>query len=372
MKIVITMGLANRNAEHFLEAIAKSDLIDEIFVVRNSPANHIEKVTYVTTSKKVPSFCKPLVKLFQLFKISIKEKPSYIHSFLLSPHGYLAFLVGKLTGRKTGISFLAGPVELFDLELCNLMGKYPFLPYCESHLSSKKVRIIKKYLLDKFDNITVTGTYTRDFLIHEGISDKKISILPHFVDERFKLRSLTKIYDIIYVGRLAKVKHIETFLYALVQVKSIIPTIKAVVVGNGEEEAILKKLAEELNLQEPTLSFMGYQTDVWEWYSKSKLSILSSDREGFPYSVIESLKCGVPVISSNCGDVVDIIHDGYNGRLIQKYDDINEFANSIIDLLQHPNLLEEFSKNAVESVKDINQEKVTEVWEKQFKEMGLE
>lgn len=41
----------------------------------------------------------------------------------------------------------------------------------------------------------------------------------------------------------------------------------------------------------------------------------------FPFSVIESLKSGVPVVVSNCGDVREIIIDGWNGFIIEDFMD---------------------------------------------------
>ena len=41
-------------------------------------------------------------------------------------------------------------------------------------------------VLKRFDVITVTGTYTRNFLVSRGIDEHKIFILPHVVDERFR------------------------------------------------------------------------------------------------------------------------------------------------------------------------------------------
>ena len=118
-----------------------------------------------------------------------------------------------------------------------------------------------------------------------------------------------------YIGRLAKVKHVETLIRAIARARIDLPGIRVVIVGTGPEETNLKLLSKELDLDK-ILDFVGYQSNVWDWFNKSKISVLTSEREGFPYAVIEALNCGLPIITSNCGDVCDLVKDGYNGIII--------------------------------------------------------
>lgn len=357
MKIIVTLKLGERNASHFLEQISKSNKISDIFVVRDSEAEAINKVNYVLPDN-VPFFLKPIKKIFLMIYLSHKERTEYLHSFLYHPHGFYGIIAGKISGIKTGLSLLAGPMELFSF-----YGRYSFLPYCNGYNYNIKASRFLLWLIDKYDFITVTGNYTKNFLIENGIDSNKIFILPHTVDDRFHPQLVEKEFDVIFIGRLARVKHIQTIIQAVALVQTKIPDIRTVIVGDGECKNELETLASSLSISEKNLSFAGFQSNVWDWYNKSKLSIVTSEREGFPYSIIESLKCGVPVISSNCGDVVDIVKDGYNGRIIQEYDDIQGFADAIVETLTTPEILETYTKNAVPSVAAVNQDEVVKVWD---------
>jgi glycosyltransferase involved in cell wall biosynthesis len=169
-----------------------------------------------------------------------------------------------------------------------------------------------------------------------------------------------KEYDVVYIGRLARVKHVETLIKAICIVKEHNPYIRAVIVGDGPEKDKLEKLSKKLNLVK-NIDFAGYQTDVWDWYNKSKLSVLTSEREGFPYSVVESLSCGLPVITSKCGDVCDLIKDGYNGVLINDNWDYHSFAEAITKLLQNPQIISKYSTNALKTLEKMDMDKVTNV-----------
>ena len=84
--------------------------------------------------------------------------------------------------------------------------------------------------------------YTRNFLVSRGIDEHKIFILPHVVDERFRPLAIKKDYDVIYVGRLDPAKHVETVIKSISIVKKTLPSIKVVIVGDGESQSDLEEL----------------------------------------------------------------------------------------------------------------------------------
>jgi glycosyltransferase involved in cell wall biosynthesis len=110
------------------------------------------------------------------------------------------------------------------------------------------------------------------------------------------------------------------------------------------------------------IDFLGYTPDVYFWYNRARISVVSSEREGFPYSVMESLSCGCPVIASNCGDITDILIHGVNGMIVDDYSDHPAFAGEIMKILDQPSRLLELRRNTVKSVEKVNREAVSRVW----------
>jgi len=265
-----------------------------------------------------------------------------------------------LTGRNIGIFLIAGPVELYSAG--SPVGKYS---YCDPLPDLNFRGDIYKCILKKFDVIAVTGTFTKNYLKSIGIDENKIFIPPKTISDEFNNQDREKEYDVIYVGRLAKVKHVETLIKATKLLKSQYPNIQVGIVGDGECKPSLENLTNKLELNK-NIHFVGYQENVWDWYNKAKVSVVSSEREGLPRVAIESLKCGVPVITSNCGDVKDIIKNGYNGFIIEDYDDFRGFARKIITILDGDKSLNEYSENSIESVKNINLDQASSVWEEAF------
>lgn len=367
MKLLVSINLGDRSTMHHLYPITLLDDVEQIMVVKDKPYPKMNKVQYYCPpnwSLKIPVFAFVL-KFFIMCYLSIKEKPDLITGYLLFPHGILAFITGLLTGRKIGISTIAGPVELYA------WGKSPIGKYSYHNPLPELSNIAKisLWILNKCDLITVTGSYTSKCLVKLNVDENKIFILPHVLDENFKFKDVNKEYDIIYVARLAPVKHVEILIKSIKVVKKQYPSIKVAIVGSGECRIKLEKLAQSLNLSE-NIVFVGYQSDVWNWYNKGKLSVLTSEREGFPYSVVEALSCGLPVISSNCGDVCDVIKDGYNGYIIVNYEDYNSFANKIIEILENPIVIDSFSKNALKTAKEMTPENVSYIWKEIFQSIS--
>ena len=359
MKLLITMKLADRSLEHFIYPITLMKEVKKIIIVRDTKGNEIDKVTYYCPPNW--SLKLPILALFFKFLLmnylSIREKPVLIHGYLLFPHGMLAFLTGKLTRRKVGSSLIAGVRELFVFRGSSL-GKYVYgKPLPKLSLEGKVIRAILK----RFDIVTTTGNFTKKVLTNNGIEEDKIFVLPHVVDKRFKPMNIKKEYDVISIGRLSKEKHVETLIKVIGIVKKENPHIRAAILSDGPEKNKLEKISKRLDLVK-NIDFVGYQPDIWNWYNKGKIFVLTSEREGFPYTVIEALSCGLPVVTSNCGDVCDIMKDGYNGIIINDYQDYTAFAEAIIKLLQNPHLINKYSSNGLKTVEKRGTDKVINIW----------
>lgn len=365
MNLFVVMKLSDSSLRNMISPIADLDMIQSIRVIRDTKGPDIKKVLYSTPGSWIqffPSLVAIPGKLIYIVWYSIIEKPALIHSFLFFPHGLIALIAGKLTRRKTGLSLIAGPVELHSVGGSPL-GTYS---YCRPlPAPNLKSRVIVS-LLKQFDVITVPGSFSREYLLARGLDASKVFTVHHVIDDQFRPMNLVKDLDVVYVGRLAPVKHIETFIQAIKMVSERFPAVRAAIVGTGECRPYLEKLTSEYGLND-NIQFAGYQESVIEWYNRSRLSILASEREGFPYTIIESLKCGVPVVTSNCGDVTDIVRDGFNGRIVNNYRDHQGFAEAILDLLQNPVRLSEFSENSLLSIKDLTPDKIGEQWMNVFR-----
>jgi len=105
--------------------------------------------------------------------------------------------------------------------------------------------------------------------------------------------------DVIYVGRLVEHKNVDLLIKALKIVKSEVPDIKALIVGDGPEAGKLKSLVLELGLEKNVL-FLGFLEDYNEALAlmkSSRIFATPSTREGFGMAALEANACGLPVVT---------------------------------------------------------------------------
>lgn len=367
MNLLVCMKLSDRNLKYHIYPISLLGEVDRILIVRDQEGPEINKVEYYCPPKcclKMPVFAL-FVKFLIMIYLSLKEKTVLIHSYLLFPHGFLAFIVGKITRKKVGVSLIAGPLELY------VLGKSPIEKYAYTKPLPKLSltgKIILK-MLQKFDAIVVAGTMTENFLLEKGYPVDKIFRIPYvIVDSKCRPMHTNKYYDLIYIGRLAKVKHVEIVLRVASKLANDynLPNLKIAIVGDGFCCQKLKHLCKKLELTS-NVDFVGYQNDIALFINKSKMSIITSERETGPLTMIESMLCGVPVISSRCGDlIIDFLKDGYNGSIIDDYADVEAYASKLNNILLNQRLLDDYSNNSMKISQKLNTENVSDAWHTLF------
>ncbi|MGL5630449.1 MAG: glycosyltransferase [Mycoplasmoidaceae bacterium] len=98
--------------------------------------------------------------------------------------------------------------------------------------------------------------------------------------------------------------------------------------------------------------------------SKSSLFIMTSNSEGLPFSIIEALSMGLPIIIRDTfPHATTLVKDKYNGLVFDKNATSVEVANGIKELLKNPKLLNDMSKNSIKIFKEnFGIDKFNESW----------
>ena len=123
------------------------------------------------------------------------------------------------------------------------------------------------------------------------------------------------------VGRLAKIKNTSLLLRAFAQMlRKYAIDAHLAVIGDGDQLGILRNLAHELALDE-RVTFCGWVLERDRIFSDLDVTCLSSQNEGTPVSIIESLAAGVPVVATRVGGVADVMNDPVDGELVRSDDE---------------------------------------------------
>ena len=120
------------------------------------------------------------------------------------------------------------------------------------------------------------------------------------------------------IAALREEKHVGRLLRAFARLASSVPA-RLIVVGDGPQRGMLTALASELGVAE-RVAFVGHQSDTPGFYQRFDIFALSSDTEQMPLSVIEAMACGLPVVSTDVGDVRAMVAE-QNAPYITALDD---------------------------------------------------
>ncbi len=138
------------------------------------------------------------------------------------------------------------------------------------------------------------------------------------------------------VGRLSEVKNHFNFLDAAASVINEAGNVRFYIVGEGPLRSRLEEHASNLGISGHTV-FTGYRSDIGRILDDLDLSVISSDSEGLPMVVLESMASGTPVVSTAVGGIPELIVDGKTGILVPPGDS-RALADAILDLVRDPGL----------------------------------
>jgi len=127
------------------------------------------------------------------------------------------------------------------------------------------------------------------------------------------------------------VKGVSRFLDAVPKILRAVPSARFLLLGRGKEEAALREKAVALGV-DPFVIFAGYRKDIDRYYAIMDVSALTSFSEGLSITLLESMRCGVPVVATRVGGNPEVVVDGVTGYLVPS-GDVTAFASRTIELL---------------------------------------
>ena len=207
----------------------------------------------------------------------------------------------------------------------------------------KKTYILKNCIdLNKFNN---------------NLDDKKIQ------DIRKKYKIKKDDIVILFAGRLDAQKGVLETIQAVKQINN--TKIKLLIVGScfyemKVQSSFQKVLIDEAKTIEDRIIFTGYvqYEDMPYMYKIAYASVLPSlSIEAAGLTIIESMACGTPVITTNIGGIPEYTNNSCSYILDVNNKIIENIKKSILELVENPNKRNYLSKKSINHVKEYNAKK---------------
>lgn len=219
-------------------------------------------------------------------------------------------------------------------------------------------KLVNKYY--KSTPFAVVSQSTLDEFIHRGFSKENFRIITNAIDHtQFPFQHNEKTTDefrIAYFGRLKKYKRVEHLFYAFQKFSKEYQNSLLEIIGTGDYEPYLKKLALKLGIEDK-IKFYGYvpEDEKKRLLMDVDVVVNTSQKEGWGITNIEANACGTPVISANVPGLRDSVKN-YQSGLLYEFGNIDDLKNKLIQLLTDPQLNAQLQKGAIEWARSFNWE----------------
>lgn len=189
--------------------------------------------------------------------------------------------------------------------------------------------------LEAADRVIAVSQHLKNQLVERyGVDPAKVRVIYNAVRPSGRLATLAGSQAIVlYLGRLAAMKGVDTFLRAAARAAPNVPGCLFVVAGSGPEYPRLLTLAAHLGIGDRVL-FLGQVTEDERdtLLASASVFVLPSIVEPFGIAALEAMSAGVPAIVSKTSGVAEIAKSVF----AVDFWDVDEFASRIVELLQYP------------------------------------
>lgn len=308
-KYEVRVALPEREATKSLVDEIKSDGID---------------VDFVETSNQAPyrSFYNSLCYF-------LKKGPQILHFILPWPTFSRYPLLAAILLKKNII--LTEQLVPNDYKLRRYDGFYKKLIYKRINKAIAVSEENKNNLIDIFDL-----PESKINVIHNSID------IRHFQDiDSQKVKKIKEDLGIVsnqkVLTTIARLDHHKGHKYLIEAAKGIIlefPNVIFLVVGYGKLRKELEEMVADLDIKR-NLIFTGVRADIPEILSLTDIFILPSLFEGLPFTILEAMAAGKPVVSTRVSGIPEQVVDGETGILVDSKD-VESLSQAILFLLKNP------------------------------------
>jgi len=166
----------------------------------------------------------------------------------------------------------------------------------------------------------------------------------------------------IAVGRLTYQKGFDLLIRCWKQVAAVSPAWKLCIIGEGEDEPMLKTQIKSEGL-EGVVSILPFNPHIAEYYLNASIFCLSSRFEGLPMVLLEAQAFALPSVCFNCyTGPTEVVTQEENGFILSP-DDLPGFSDRIVELAGDPALRKRMGMAALKRAELYQQNHVLDRWE---------
>lgn len=292
------------------------------------------RTTSITAFQRDINLVKELQSFFDVFRIIKAERPDLIHVNSSKAGG-----IGALAARLQSSACIVFTVHgLPQREKRSFLSRtmIAFATWLTAILSHRVITVTKAdaEILQKQPFLKKKVHHIQLGIEHAALptTEARARIRDHLDQkDREKLSG-----DNLWIGTVAELTANKGHRYALEAFSALVrthPDARYILIGSGELENELRLDVEKRGLQDKVI-FAGFVPDAASLYAAFDMYVASSVKEGLPYTILEALMTGIPVIATRAGGIPEVIAHGVSGHLVAS-ESSAELATSMAQLAEN-------------------------------------
>lgn len=199
----------------------------------------------------------------------------------------------------------------------------------------------------RFDAVIALTRFYARYLVETGLSASRVHCIPSGFEwgtlSDVPLPDATNAFTIGLAGRLSEEKQIDLFLRAAARVRGDGRNVLYLIAGDGPLRGELERLRDVLGLRD-VVSMPGFLVRQ-EFLARVHAVALTSRIENMPYTLMEAMAAGRPVIATAVGGIPDLIDDGVTGLMVEP-DSVEAIAEAMTRLADDKALFDRLASAA--------------------------
>lgn len=238
---------------------------------------------------------KAVTALRELMRSLREARPDILHT-----HSAKASALGRVAGRLLGIPVVY-TVHGFAFKAA--------APWKQRTIA----RMVEWLLAPLISHVICVAEAERAMARSLPIRADRISVIPNGIaDVAPRANPADAVRRVVTVMRLAPPKRPDVLIEAFAAAQ--LPDCELVIAGDGPQRAAMEQLARQL--APGRVRFAGNISNIPALLADAQAFALASDHEGFPISILEAMRAGLPVVATNLPGIREQLNGGQCGVLV--------------------------------------------------------
>jgi len=330
-RIVITTTLNDNLFHAKLVPLVRSRPDVELVVVTDREGPPMDRVRWVWP-RGVWRLCGRLGgRSLLLLREVLHPRTRLVMAYNVIPHGVFAVAAARLRALPVYLHLIGGPGDV----------KFAHNPKVSDNRRvnrsrhPQRIERLAEWAAKRATRLFVPGSRTAAFLASLGHDPARIVRLHSTIDpQRFSPGANERDLDVIVSAQLRERKQPLFTLDVLHRVRSARPNARFCWLGDGPLHDEFIAALNRLGLRD-TVTWTETD-DVASYYRRARVFLLCSINEGLSLACMEAMACGAVPVTTDCGDMADVVRNGITGTLLPVGAAPEAFAREVLQLLDDP------------------------------------